>query len=367
MKAAWRRPSVEIGPGGPPMTDPSRYATAGVSLGRAERATARIRELVSATFTEPVLGEFGGFAGGFDLSRHPDPGQVLVASTDGVGTKVLVAIRAGRHDTVGEDLVNHCVNDILTQGAAPLFFLDYIGCGRLDADRIAEIVSGVARGCRENGCALLGGETAEMPDLYREEEYDLAGSIVGLVERDRRIDGAAIRPGDLVLGLASSGLHTNGYTLARKIVFDDLGLDAADELPGTSATVADALLAVHRSYLRPVRPLLASSLIRGMAHVTGGGFEGNVSRMLPEDVDCEIDAGAWEPPALFRSLSQAGRVEPAEMYRVFNMGIGFLLFVNPGSAEAVGRVLASHGEEGRVVGRALRGSGRVRVLLGPRA
>jgi phosphoribosylformylglycinamidine cyclo-ligase len=346
------------------VAEASRYAAAGVSLEAAESATERIRSLVSATFTPPVVGGFGGFGGGFDLARHPDAGAVLVASADGVGTKLEVALRVGRHDTVGEDLVNHCVNDILAQGARPLFFLDYIGCGRIDPERIAEIVSGFARGCEANGCALLGGETAEMPDLYRGEQYDLAGFIVGSVRRERWIDGSAISPEDVVLGLPSSGLHTNGYSLARRIIFDEQGLEPGDQLPGTSQTVADALLAVHKSYLKSLLPLLDAKLVKGMVHVTGGGFEGNIARVLPPHVDCEIDARAWEPPPIFRFLAQAGRVESEEMYRVFNMGIGFLIFVAPANVERAQRMLQEVGEEALVVGRTVRGSGRSRVKLG---
>jgi phosphoribosylformylglycinamidine cyclo-ligase len=341
----------------------SRYAEAGVDLARAEEAKRRIHELVAGTFTPGVVGSFGAFAGGFDLAATPDAGSVLLASTDSVGTKVLVALRAGRHDTLGEDLVNHCVNDILVQGGRPLFFLDYIGCARMEPSRVAELVSGVARGCRANGCALLGGETAEMPGLYHGDEYDLAGFIVGAVPAARRVDGSGIRPGDLVLGLASSGLHTNGYTLARRIVFEERGLGPDDELPGTGATVAEALLAVHRSYLRPVLPLLDAGLVRGMVHVTGGGFEGNVPRVLPPEVDCEVDAGAWEVPPVFRFLAAAGRVPREEMYRVFNMGIGFLLFVRPGGLDLAADLLAEAGEAPRRVGRVLPGSGRARLVL----
>ncbi len=341
----------------------SRYAESGVDLRRAQAAKERIRALVTSTFSEAVVGAFGGFAGGLDLALASGAGSVLVASADGVGTKVLVAQRAGRHDTVGEDLVNHCVNDILVQGARPLFFLDYIGCGRMEPARVADVVFGVARGCRANGCVLLGGETAEMPGLYRSDDYDLAGFVVGSVEPSRRLDGSAIRPHDLVVGLPSSGLHTNGYSLARRIVFEERGLAPQDELPGTGTTVADALLAVHKSYLRAVIPLLDEGLVRGMAHVTGGGFEGNVPRVLPPGVDCEIDAAAWEPPAVFRFLAEAGRVVPEEMYRVFNMGIGFLLFLDPARLQRAISLLIASGEHPVVVGRAFPGTGRAHVRL----
>jgi phosphoribosylformylglycinamidine cyclo-ligase len=334
-----------------------------VDLRRSDAAKQRIRALVTSTFTEGVTGRFGGFAGGFDLARRPDAGSVLLASTDSVGTKVLVALRAGRHDTIGRDLVNHCVNDILVQGARPLFFLDYIGCGRMDPARVADLVEGVARACRENGCALLGGETAEMPGVYQGEDYDLAGFIVGAVDPERLLDGSAIQAGDLVLGLPSSGLHTNGYSLARRIVFDEAGLAPEDELPGTGTSVADSLLAVHRSYLRGVAPLVDQGLVHGMVHVTGGGFAGNVPRVLPKGVDCEIDTAAWEPLPLFRFLAEAGRVSAEEMYRVFNMGIGFLLFVDPERLQAVVAQLTAAGERPVVVGRVFPGTGRVHVRL----
>ncbi|MBA2564802.1 MAG: phosphoribosylformylglycinamidine cyclo-ligase [Gemmatimonadetes bacterium] len=346
------------------MPDGERYAAAGVSLERAERATRGMRDLVTRTFTPEVVGGFGGFGGGFDVSARTRGGEtVLVASADGVGTKLEVAVRVGRHDSVGEDLVNHCVNDILVKGARPLFFLDYIGCGRLVPERITEIVSGFARGCLANGCALLGGETAEMPGLYEGERYDLAGFVVGAVERPRLLDGSAIRPGDVALGLPSSGLHTNGYSLARRIVFEDAGLGPDDELPGCGRSVADELLAVHRSYLAALEPLLEADLVHGMVHVTGGGFEGNVPRVLPADVDCEIDASAWDPPAVFRFLARQGRVPPREMYRVFNMGMGLLAFVGRDRVQHAIGLLREHGSEALPVGRALPGRGRARLLM----
>ena len=271
---------------------------------------------------------------------------------------------------MGEDLVNHCVNDVLVQGARPLFFLDYIGCGRLEPERVAAIVSGFARACAANGCVLLGGETAEMPGLYRGEDYDVAGFLVGHARRDRLVDGSAIRPGDVVLGLPSTGLHTNGYSLARRIVFDEQGLGPDDEIPGTGLTVADALLSVHRSYLHSVWPLVEAGIVRGMVHVTGGGFEGNIARVLPAGVDCVIDACAWPVPALFRWLRDAGGVDAHEMYRVFNMGIGFLLFVRREELDEARAQLARSGPEGeaRVVGHTTVGERRVRLdgLAAPR-
>jgi phosphoribosylformylglycinamidine cyclo-ligase len=259
---------------------------------------------------------------------------VLVSSVDGVGTKLKVAFMSGRHDTVGEDLVNHCVNDILVQGAEPLFFLDYFACGKLDPEVLSGVVKGLARGCKENGCALIGGETAEMPGFYPDDEYDLAGCIVGIVDRGKLLDGAAIEPGDSVWAFPSSGLHTNGYSLARKIVFEEMGLGVDDELPGTGRTVADELLSVHRSYLKEYRSLDEIVTVRGLAHITGGGLLENIPRILPEGCSVEIDTGSWRPPALFDILRENGEVEGAEMFRVFNMGIG-MIFIIPAEEESL--------------------------------
>jgi phosphoribosylformylglycinamidine cyclo-ligase len=284
---------------------------------------------------------------------------VLVASTDGVGTKLKVAFMAGRHGTVGEDLVNHCVNDILVQGARPLFFLDYVGVGRLEDGVVEEIVGGIARGCRENGCALLGGETAEMPDFYASGEYDLAGTIVGLVEEDRVLDGSAIRAGDAVVALASSGLHTNGYSLARRVVFERMGLSVDDAFPGEDGSVADVLLRVHRSYLKPLWPLLERGEVHGLAHVTGGGVLDNVPRVLPAGVDARIDLASWQVPALFRVLQREGGVEEREMFRAFNMGIGMVAVVAADRAQATVDELRAAGETAWVAGEIVPGDGKV--------
>ncbi|MCG6956215.1 MAG: phosphoribosylformylglycinamidine cyclo-ligase [Gemmatimonadetes bacterium] len=311
------------------MGDPGlSYRDAGVDLDAADRAKRRLKTLVEATRDRYTLSELGLFGG---LYQVPDglSQPVLVASADGVGTKLKIAFEAARHGTVGQCLVNHCVNDILVQGARPLFFLDYLATGQMDEEVVAEVVGGVAVACAENGCALLGGETAQMPDFYAQEEYDLAGFIVGVVERDRVLDGRGIRPGDVLLGLASTGLHTNGYTLARRIVFDVMGLRVEDDLPGTGRTVADELLSVHRSYLRPLAPLLESGTLRGLAHITGGGIPGNLPRVLPNGVGAVVDRGAWKVPAVFRTLQEGGRVERGEMDRVFNMGVGMIAVVRP--------------------------------------
>lgn len=332
------------------------YRDAGVDLEVAERAKEGLKSLVASTRDEHTLSELGAFGG---LYAVP-PGlssPVLVSSADGVGTKLKVAFAAGRHDTVGQCLVNHCVNDILVQGARPLFFLDYLATGEMDETVVQEIVRGVARGCKENHCALLGGETAEMPGFYVAGEYDLAGFVVGVVEREHVIDGSKIRAGDVLVGIASSGLHTNGYTLARKIVFDVMGLGADDELPGTGGTVADELLAVHRSYLPILHDPLEHGIVHGLAHVTGGGIPGNLPRVLPDGLGAVVDRAAWEVPAVFRALQEAGRVATDEMDRVFNMGIGMISVVESASADAVRAAAEAHGVASWVIGSIEAGEG----------
>jgi phosphoribosylformylglycinamidine cyclo-ligase len=288
---------------------------------------------------------------------------VLVASADGVGTKLKVAFLAREHRTVGVDLVNHCVNDILVQGASPLFFLDYLATGRLEPEVGVAIVEGIAAGCRENSCALLGGETAEMPGFYADGEYDLAGFIVGLADRDRLIDGGRIGAGDVLIGIPSSGLHTNGYSLARRIVFDRLGLTVSSHIADLDATVGDLLLRPHRSYLRLVTPLLSSDLIKGMAHITGGGLTDNLPRILPAGTAVEIDRGAWRVPALFQFLQREGGVPTDDMYRTFNMGVGLVLFVDARHVEDIVTQLRAAGEHGAgPVGRVVVGHHDVRYV-----
>ncbi len=337
-----------------------RYRDAGVDLDAAEHAKERLRALVASTRDVWTLSELGAFGG---LYQVPDglSAPVLVSSADGVGTKLKVAFEAGRHGTVGQCLVNHCVNDVLVQGARPLFFLDYLATGGLDETVITEVVSGIADACRDAGCALLGGETAQMPEFYAAGEYDLAGFIVGVVERDRLLDGTRIREGDTLLGLASSGLHTNGYTLARRIVFDVMGLSVDDELPGAGRSVADELLEIHRSYLPALWPSLQAGAIRGLAHITGGGIPGNLPRILPAGLGAVVDRGAWEVPPVFRVLQEAGRVDRLEMDRVFNMGIGMLAVVRPEDAAAVTRAVRDAGIGVGTVGRIEAGHG-VRYL-----
>ena len=317
------------------------YRQAGVDIEAANDLVQRIRALARPTFTPNVLSDIGSFGGlfRFDAARFTDP--VLVSSADGVGTKLKVAILAREHRTVGVDLVNHCVNDILVQGAEPLFFLDYFATGRLAPAVAEQVVEGLATGCRANGCALLGGETAEMPGFYADGDYDLAGFIVGVVERDRLIDGVAIEVGDVVIGLPSSGLHTNGYSLARRIVFDQAGLSVETHVPELGTSVAKALLEPHRSYLPVLRPLLGLGLIKGMAHITGGGLTGNLLRILPEGTAARIDIGAWEIPALFRYLRRAGAVPDDDMFRTFNMGIGLAMVLSPKDLPGFRRLMTS--------------------------
>jgi len=332
------------------------HKLAGVDIAAADAAKARIRPLARSTFTAGVLSEIGSFGGMFrpDLAGYEEP--VLVASTDGVGTKIRVAIEAGRHDGIGYDLVAHCVNDILVQGATPLFFLDYIALGRMDAARVEAIVSGLARGCREFGCPLIGGETAEMPGTYAEDDYDLAGFIVGVVERSRALP-ASVREGDLLIGLPSAGLHTNGYTLARKVLFESCGYAADTWLAELGATLGDALLAPHRGYLHVLATLLERRKLRALCHITGGGFPGNLPRVLPEGLAAVLRRGAWEVPPLFRLIQARGAVPDGEMFRTFNMGIGMVLVVSPQDLHDVEHSLERRGEMSFVIGRVARGEG----------
>ena len=314
---------------------PVTYQDAGVSIDEADRAVSLIRKHARGTFTRSVLTDIGSFGGGYLLSGWKNP--VLVSSADGVGTKVKIAFLTGRHDTIGEDLVNHCVNDIAVQGAVPLFFLDYFAVGKLDANVAGQVIEGVARGCRNNGCALIGGETAEMPGLYQQGEYDLAGFIVGGVERRRMLTGAGIRPGDVLLGLPSNGLHTNGYSLARELLFE------IARRPLTRA-LADELLKVHRSYLRPIRALMDARLLKGAAHITGGGITDNTPRILPEGMAARVDVSSWTVPPFFEELRAIGKLDLADYRRTFNLGIGMILVLakrNLGKAEAI---LSSLGE-----------------------
>jgi phosphoribosylformylglycinamidine cyclo-ligase len=325
------------------------YKASGVDIDAGHEVVRRIRALARGTFTSGVLSDIGSFGGLFRLGDRAAGDPVLVASADGVGTKLRVAFMTGRHGTIGVDLVNHCVNDILVQGAEPLFFLDYLATGRLEPDVAVEIVEGLAAACRDNGCALLGGETAEMPGFYKDGEYDVAGFIVGLVPRERLVDGRRIAPGDRLIGLPSSGLHTNGYSLARRIAFEIAGLDVGARFPGSDVPLGEALLTPHRSYLPLVRPMLPSGVIKGMAHITGGGITDNLPRIFPEGTGAVIDRSAWRVPPIFTWLGEAGNVPDDDMLRTFNMGIGLILVVGAEDSEPVLRDLRAAGEQGAVV------------------
>ena len=336
------------------------YKDAGVDIDAKMRAIQRIRLIARGTFKKGVLTEIGSFGGLYDLTAAgPFRRPVLVSSTDGVGTKLKVAIQTRNHKTVGMDLVNHCVNDILVQGAVPLFFLDYIAMGKVEGEVMLEVISGLARACRDAGCALIGGETAEMPDFYKPGEYDLAGFIVGVVEREHVIDGSRIASGDVLIGLPSSGLHTNGYSLARKVFFERRSLKPDSPVTELGRTVAEELLQIHRTYLPALRGLIASGVLYGMAHITGGGFTDNIPRILPRGLSARVDVGTWPVLPVFRYLQREGRIGDEEMYRTFNMGIGMVLVVPLHREEEVTAHLDKMGEKHYRIGEIVRGNRRV--------
>lgn len=320
------------------------YKAAGVDIDAGNEIVRRIRSLARSTFTPGVLSDIGSFGGLFRLDRDRYQDPVLVSSVDGVGTKLKVAFMTGRHDTVGADLVNHCVNDILVQGAEPLFFLDYLATGRLSPVVAEQVVAGVARACRENGCALIGGETAEMPGFYADGEYDIAGFIVGIVEKSKLIDGRSVVPGDVLIGLPSTGLHTNGYSLARRVFFEAAGWKVDTFVRELNAMVGDVLLAPHRSYLPLIKPFFDRQSMKGLAHVTGGGITDNLPRVLPDGCAAEIDRQAWTVPPIFRVLQQRGDITDAEMFRTFNMGIGLVIVCASREADRIINTLSRAGE-----------------------
>jgi phosphoribosylformylglycinamidine cyclo-ligase len=345
--------------------EPLSYRDAGVDIGAQDETLERAKKSIQASFTPGVLGDVGLFGGLFDPAKVGCAGQILVASADGVGTKLDVAKRAGIHDTVGRDLVQHCINDILVQGARPLFFMDYVGTGKLDPLVVSDLIRGCADACRENGLALLGGETAEMPGLYSAGDFDLVGFIVGAVAPDKIIDGSRVRAGQKLIGLESDGLHTNGYSLARKILFERQGHELGDrpvELGG--ASVQEALLAPHRSYLEPIWPLLEEGRLAGIAHITGGGLLDNLPRILG-GLRAVIDISSWERPPLFRYLVDAGRVETSEAYQVFNMGIGLVLMVEEDDVNQVLASLEKSGERAHLIGHLDDGPSGVVLEQGP--
>ncbi|MFN2541438.1 MAG: phosphoribosylformylglycinamidine cyclo-ligase [Chthoniobacterales bacterium] len=332
------------------------YARAGVDVDLANRLKRNIRQLVRHTHGPQVVGKIGGFGGLFraDFPRVREP--VLVASIDGVGTKLKIAFAMNKHDTVGVDLVNHCVNDIAVFGARPLFFLDYIGCGKLEINVFNQLLRGLSRACRAAGCALIGGETAQMPGMYREGEYDLAGCIVGLVDRAKIIDGSKIKPGDVILGLASNGLHTNGYSLARKILFEEMRLKPSSKIDNLGRTIGEELLQVHKNY-QPLVAKVPIGMIKGLAHITGGGLIDNLPRILPKNCDGTIETKKWRVPRIFQILQEKGAVDSAEMYQVFNMGIGMVAIVAERDAERAMSMLRA-----RRIGCVERGTGKTRLL-----
>ena len=335
------------------------YRDAGVDIDAADRAVREIKNLVNKTFDDRVLCDFGTFGAMYSLDTKGMEEPVLVSSVDGVGTKIKLAFMTGKHDTIGVDLVSHCVNDILVQGAKPLFFLDYLAFGRLEPNVVVEVIRGLTNGCRYAGCALIGGETAEMPGLYQAGEYDISGTIVGVVDRKKIVDGSTVQPGDVVIGLPSSGLHTNGYSLARKICFEVAKLDCDDPMPGVDRTVGEALLEPHRSYVTIIRVLVKVVTVKGMAHITGGGITDNLPRTLPQDTGAEINLGSWTVPPVFGFLQRTGNVEQAEMLRTFNCGMGYLVIVSEEEAERALKTLDQAGSEGRGIGRIVKGERRV--------
>jgi phosphoribosylformylglycinamidine cyclo-ligase len=337
------------------------YSDAGVDIDAATRATDRIKELARRTFNERTLSEIGSFGGMFDGAFPNLKQPVLVASADGVGTKLKIAFATGVHNTVGRDLVNHCVNDILVQGARPLFFLDYVATGKLSPEVVASVVEGVTNGCRENGCVLLGGETAEMPGFYRDGEYDIAGFIVGVVDREDIIDGKTIAVGDVLLALPSAGLHTNGYSLARKLFFEIAGYQPDTLIDELGMTAGEALLLPHLSYLKPLDGLLNLSVIKGLAHITGGGLTDNIPRILPEGTAVKIDKGSWPIPPLFELLRRLGNVSESEMYRTFNMGVGMVIVCRQANAGIIESYLQDGGEACYRIGEVVTGNREVLI------
>ncbi len=336
------------------------YRDSGVDIDRAKQAKERIKELARSTFNSAVLSDIGAFAGLYrpDLSNFQKP--VLVSSADGVGTKLKIAFLTGIHNTVGIDLVSHCTNDILVQRAFPLFFLDYIGTGKLEPEVIEQIVQGLAHGCSQSECALLGGETAEMPDFYQAGEYDLVGFIVGLADESKVREWGQVTKGDLLIGLASSGLHTNGYSLVRKLFFEQEKLTIDSHLEEVGNTVGEELLTPHRNYLPVIKELIQSDDLKALAHITGGGITGNLDRVLPDDLDAVIQRGPWEILPIFRFIRERGKVETEEMYRTFNMGVGMILVVAEERAQRVQDFLAAHDEQFYLIGEITDGSGKVR-------
>ncbi len=349
------------------------YAEVGVNIDLADRMKGGLKESLKSASRPEVLGAVGGFGGLFDLSKSKYKEPVLVSSIDGVGTKLKIAFESGKHKSVGMDIVNHCIDDISVIGAEPLFFLDYLGLGKLEPKVFKQILAGISEACASANCALIGGETAQLPDMYSKGEYDIAGVIVGIAEKKKMLSGSTIRPGDVVIGLPSSGLHTNGYTLARKVIFDKAKLTLKDKVPGTRQSIEKALMVPHTNYAPLLQPLLAkfnqgrSSKFRkdnavfGIAHITGGGFTGNIPRILPEKVDVEIETSSWEPLPIFKLIGEKGGIDFDEMYEVFNMGIGMTLVVDGKQADEVLEFCHANGCKAVKIGQATKGTGKVQL------
>jgi len=346
------------------VTDKTTYRDSGVDIDAQDEALAVVKRIVRDTYTPGVMSDIGSFGGLFRGTFEGMESPILVSSTDGVGTKLRVAQAMKIHDTVGYDLVCHCVNDILVQGARPLFFLDYYATGKLRPPVMTDVIRGMARACRENGCALIGGETAEMPGFYNEEDYDVAGFILGVVDAKNLIDGKAVREGDILMGLPSVGLHTNGYSLARRILFDKLGYDHQSIIPGIGKA-GEALLQPHISYLKPLLPLVEERAIHALAHITGGGLTDNVPRVLPDTLDAHIKLGSWPVLPVFRFLYENGNVERDEMLRVFNMGIGMVMIIAPPNVDRVAKHFAQLGQPYYFIGNVVKGSGKVQYDVPP--
>lgn len=331
-----------------------KYADAGVDIEKADRAMGSIKSMVKETFNSNVMADFGNFGGLFSLANFKMEEPILVASVDGVGTKLKIGIDMGLYHCPGQDIVNHCIDDILVQGAFPLFFLDYYATGVLEEDALKGVIQGISTACKENNCALLGGETAEMPGFYKKGDFDLAGTIVGLVDKSKLIDGTRIAEGDVLIGLESTGLHTNGYSLARKVLLKEEGSSgkyALDDIPpGFTNSLGEALVKPHRSYLKPLLPLIDKKLINGMVHITGGGYPGNIPRVLPDNIGVSMQKN-WDVPEVFKLIQSEGQVEEEEMYKTFNMGIGMILIVSPSDVDEVKEALKSSGENYHLIGK----------------
>jgi len=333
------------------------YADAGVDIAEGAAAVEKMKAYVQETFTKGVLGGLGGFGGLFELDLEGYKKPVLVSGTDGVGTKLKIAFLTDVHDSTGIDLVAMCVNDILVQGAKPLFFLDYIATGRISSDKVADIVKGIAEGCKQSGASLIGGETAEMPGFYSDDEYDIAGFTVGIVEKEKIIDGSKIKEGDVLIGLPSTGIHSNGYSLVRKLFFDVLNMNVSDHVEELGMTLGEALIMPTKIYVKEILEILANHSVNGMVHVTGGGFTENIPRVLPEGLGADIAMGSWEMNPLFPLIQKKGNIDESEMFKTFNMGIGFILAVDPSEADAMMETIEKSGEKAYKIGTVTKGEG----------